>query len=536
VLSNRTVAEVVAAELADSGVDKVFGLPGGEILFFMDALRQRGIDFVLCRHEANAGIMAAVYGKLKRTVGVVLTTLGPGAANLMLPIANSLLDREPLLAISAQIPTSFHKMRTHQLLPLLASFRPMTKFTGELNSFNAQDVLRRAISATLDEPRGPAFLTLSAEDAISAIVSSSVRAGKVGLGQSFSPAEADHAADEVRQALTAAERPIVVVGLGTDPQVSSLLRRWLHRWHLPVAVTPKVKGIVDETDPNFVGVVGGMAMDSAMVAALQQSDLIVGIGLDPAEIDGSWHTELPVLWVLESPWATGLVPWRRLIATSHSGLFERLDGDPPRRWHDPFEEFRRSRSAIYGAPPNGQNTVHPVAVVRALATAMPADTIVTTDVGTHKYLLGQFWPSSHPETFFMSNGLSGMGYGIPAAIGAKLARPQSHVLAVVGDGGFSMNSQELETSVRVNAPIITVVLVDHCYSLIAVGQQNRKLPRYGVDFGPIDTVATAAACGVEAVRVSSEAQLAEVVIRALTTGKGLVVEVPIDAGSYHSLM
>jgi acetolactate synthase-1/2/3 large subunit len=136
----------------------------------------------------------------------------------------------------------------------------------------------------------------------------------------------------------------------------------------------------------------------------------------------------------------------------------------------------------------------------------------------------------------MSNGLSGMGYGLPAAIGAKLARPSSHVLAVVGDGGFSMNSQELETAVRIGASIVTIVLVDRCYSLIAIGQENRNLPRYGVDFGPIDTVATAAACGVEAVRVSSEEQLGEVVSRAVNSGKSLVVEVPIDAESYRSLM
>lgn len=180
--------------------------------------------------------------------------------------------------------------------------------------------------------------------------------------------------------------------------------------------------------------------------------------------------------------------------------------------------------------------MEPTAVVRALAQAVPAETILTTDVGSHKYLFGQFWPSREPLTFFMSNGLSGMGYGLPAAIGAKLARPEVPALAVVGDGGFSMNSQELETARRLGASVITVVLADASYSLIRHGQASRGLPNYGVDFTPIDSVLVAQACGIEAIRATTAAEITAAVRDAVTTNRPLLVEVPVDPDAWHGLV
>lgn len=187
------------------------------------------------------------------------------------------------------------------------------------------------------------------------------------------------------------------------------------------------------------------------------------------------------------------------------------------------------------APParvGAHETMWPVDLVRALASALPPDTIVTTDVGSHKYLFGQFWPSRRPETFWMSNGLSGMAYGLSAAIGAKLARPDAPVLAAVGDGGFSMNAQELETAERVAAPFITIVVEDGSYSLIKLSQQAKKLQPYRVEFGPIDTVKMAEACGVDALRTARPDELAAAATRAVDTGRGLVIAVPVDAGDY----
>lgn len=530
-----TVADAVADELARRGVDRVFGVPGGEVLLLIDALRRHGIEYALCRHEASAGIAAAVYGKLRGTVGVVLATLGPGAANLLLPLANSLLDREPLLAISAQTPASWPPQQTHQKLPLLEALGPVAKAAGPLRAGDCRALVGAAVAAATAEPQGPVFLTLTAEDARAAAADGGDAAGLVRRGEEPLPRlSARAAAGALEARLRSARRPLVVVGLGTRPEAAPPLRAWLGRWRLPFAVTPKAKGMVDEADEAFVGVVGGMALDREVREALAASDLIVGFGLDPAEIDGAWHVELPLLWVLESVWATGVAPAEAVVAVDHLDLLELL-GPPPRSWDDPFAGLRARRRAIPLERPRGRGA-DPVSLVRALSAALPAETIVATDVGAHKYVLGQFWPSRSPQTFLMSNGLSGMGYGIPAALGAKLARPGSPVLAVLGDGGFSMNSQELETARRLGAPFATIVLADESYSLIAVGQERRGLPRYGVDFSRIDAVLTARACGVEALRTDDLGEVAGRVAAALAAGEPLLAEVPIDPAGYRGIV
>jgi acetolactate synthase-1/2/3 large subunit len=342
-------------------------------------------------------------------------------------------------------------------------------------------------------------------------------------------------AADLRARCAMASRPMVLVGLGIEAYNAERLRRWVNDWQLPVAVTPKVKGIVDETLPNFVGVISGMAADGVMVDALKAADLLIGVGLDPVEIDKTWHAELDIQWVLEARNATGAVP-DNVLLVDHSQLLDALtEGPAPKQWGRPFAEYQKKRADLLVGTAGAPNTMWPGDIIRALSSAMPPETIVTTDVGSHKYLFGQFWPSRHPETFWMSNGLSGMAYGLSAAIGAKLARPDVPVLAAVGDGGFSMNAQELETAERIGAPFITVVLEDSSYSLIKLAQENRKLEPYRMDFNPIDNVKMAEACGVEAIRTTSPDELASAVKRAVDGKKSLMVAIPVHYEDYRKL-
>lgn len=534
-----TTAAAVATLLRDLGIDRVFGLPGGEILALIDELRRAGVDFVLTRHEANAGLAAAVYGKLRGQPGVVLTTLGPGAANLMLPVSNAWLDQEPLLAISAQRPSEHPDTQTHQWLPLHDVYRPVTKYCASITPGSVWDVVPRALGACMTRPFGPAYLTLSARDATEAAVARP-RDPVQEATRSTSSEERERAAAAAARLVTQladAKRPLVMIGLGVSSAEAPRLREWLTRWNLPVAVTPKVKGIVDETAPNFVGVIGGMAADQLMCGAIESSDLRIGFGLDPVEIDKTWHAELPIHWVLESPNATGIVPDGAELV-SHAALLDVLLSErPPRGWQDSFADVQRQRREMLGGRSvSPSETMWPGDLIQALATVVPPETIVTTDVGSHKFLFGQFWPSRHPETFWMSNGLSGMGYGISAALGASLARPGVPVLAAVGDGGFSMNCQELETAERVGATFITVVLEDGSYSLIKLAQEGRRLEPYGMNFGPIDTVKIAEACGVEGLRTNDPDKLATAVKRAIAERRSLVVGVPINYADYRRLV
>jgi acetolactate synthase-1/2/3 large subunit len=527
-----TTAGALAKAIAEAGIQRAFGLPGGEVLVLIDELRKAGVDFVLMRHEANAGIAAAVYGKLHRQPGVVIATLGPGAANLLLPVASAYLDQEPLLAITAQLPDDFPASHTHQLLPLHEIYQPMCRVVEKVIDSNVDDVVDRALKACMDRPYGVSYLTLSAREAIKTVSSKGSKFEGAPTRPMANPAA--RAAD-LRARCAMAKRPMVLIGLGVESVNAALLRRWVDEWQLPVAVTPKVKGIVDETSSNFVGVISGMAADGIMVDALKAADLLIGVGLDPVEIDKTWHAELPIQWVLEARNATGVVP-DGVHLVSHAQLLEALlEGPPPRRWDAPFAEFQKQRSDLLIGTAGAPGMMWPGDIIRTLADAMPSETIVTTDVGSHKYLFGQYWPSRHPDTFWMSNGLSGMAYGLSAAIGAKLARPDVPVLAAVGDGGFSMNAQELETAERVGAPFITVVLEDNSYSLIKLSQENKQLEPYRMDFGPIDTVKMAEACGVEGLRTSDPGELGAAVRRALQQKKSLVVGIPVHYADYRKI-
>ena len=530
-----TTAAAVARVIADAGIERVFGLPGGEVLVLIDELRKVDVDFVLMRHEANAGIAAAVHGKLRGQPGVVLATLGPGAANLMLPIANAHLDQEPLLAISAQIPSEFPATHTHQLLPLHDIYKPIAKYVATVTAETVAEVVPHAIAASVERPFGVSYLMLSAREAVKPAPPALAQASSPGAGTTPVRVDARDRAQELIDLLRTSKRPLVVVGLGVDPADAPQLRRWIDDWNLPVAVTPKVKGIVDETSERFVGVVGGMAADGLMCQALESADRLLGFGLDPVEIDKTWHAELPITWILEAPNATGVVrPGASLV--DHDALLEALIGEaPPARWDAPFRTVQEQRRALLQGRPGAADTMWPGDIITALAAAVPAETIVTTDVGSHKYLFGQFWPSRHPSTFWMSNGLSAMAYGLSAALGAKLARPEAPVLAAVGDGGFSMNAQELETAERVGAPFITIVLEDGSYSLIKLAQEGRKLEPYRMDFGRIDTVRMAESCGVEALRTSDPGRMADAVSRAIAKRRSLVVGVPVHYEDYRPL-
>src|SRR5262249_52600360 len=249
--SMPSTAAATARILADTGIQRVFGLPGGEVLVLMDELRRAGVDFVLMRHEANAGLAAAVYGKLRRQPGVVLTTLGPGAANLMLPMSNAYLDLEPLLAISAQVPDDVPASHTHQRLPLHDVYRPIARYGDTVTAAIVFDVVPRALASCMERPFGVSCLTLSAREALEPAAGGTARtvaSGRVSSGV------ARMQADALAGALSGASRPLLLIGLGIDTANAARIRQWGSGWNLPVAVTPRVKGIVDETAANFVGV------------------------------------------------------------------------------------------------------------------------------------------------------------------------------------------------------------------------------------------------------------------------------------------
>ena len=521
-----TLAEEIAAGVREAGIGRAFGIPGGEVLTLIEALERSGTEFVLCNHESSAGMMASAYGQLSGAPGLVLTTLGPGAANLLLPLANAQLDREALVAICGDLSPELPPSHTHQRMDLLGVFGPTTKYVAALRPESGAGDLRAAFAAAGRAPGGGALLTLSTSDAKAPAAVAS--AASESEQASVDPAAA---AGRISAALAAAERPLVLVGRGAEHEGAAALRRWLEGWRLPVAVTPKAKGMVRGDGERYCGVLDGAGLGELMGGLVAEADLIVGLGLDPVELIRPWHASAPLIWVGDCGPGEELDPGAERLAAGVAATVEILSGRAPAaEWADWTAASVAARRALQEDPRRL------TWIAKAIGAALPAEAVVTTDVGSHKCLVAQFLEVEEPGAFLTSNGLSAMGYGIPSAIGAKLACPTRPVLAVVGDGGVAMAAQELETAVRVGAPFVTVALLDTALSLIEQLQRARGLPRAGVDYGSVDVVGLAEAYGARGVIAADPASLTATIGAALDVDRPTVIAVPIDGSGYDGLL
>ena len=526
----------------------MYGLPGGEILEFVEAARKAGIEFILVRHEAVAAFMADVSGQIERKPGVCVSTLGPGAMNLTLGVANAYLDRSPLIAITATMSTASAPYATHQQLDLNAVFRPFTKQTVTLDGVNTAATVRRAWQAAMTPRFGPVHLALPSDVARQADRQAEDPA-MVSLSPEPPPSPRPEAIARMADEIARAKRPIVILGLDLKPSVDPpAVRRFVEALGAPVFTTPKAKGIFPEDHPQFFGVCSGLAADAVIVDFFKGADLLVGVGFDPVESDKVWHQTMKLVSIAPiSIAAAQYKPALELIgdvSASLTALAGRSYG--PLEWtRDDESAFRaRLEATLQGRERQdgqerqeereGQNGLSALAVTRRLRELFPPETIVSTDVGSIKLIVSQAWRSTVPMTFLESNGLSAMGYGLPAAMAAKLAMPDRPVLCTMGDGGFSMVFADLETCVRRRIPFVTVVYNDSALSLIQVAQARRGHPDYGVRYGAVDFAAASAALGAWSRRVATLDELAAAVTEARRLDVPAVIEVPIDPAEYHA--
>ncbi len=526
-----THADVMARTLADHGVKYVFGLPGGEIIAFVDACRRAGLRFLLAGHESSAALMAQVIGQISGIPGVCAATLGPGATNLVTGVANAFLDRSPLLAVTAQIPKSSFNTMTHQRLALDALFAPITKRTVTVGLKDTGELTRECLALAASPRPGPVHLMLPSDVAIQASVSTP-RLVEESRGLASSGLDR---IPELHARIAASQRPLVLVGLGVPPLAAPALRGLIDALQAPFVVTPKAKGILPEDHALFLGVPTGMAMDQQMIETLRAADLVLAIGFDPVECDKTWFADMEVLTIDSVSMAAGDYQPVEVVGEI-STLIHRLTAlvAEQKPWPDDLLQLRRR--AIRQSPRPSSDRVTPMGLIEALRLVFPRDGIVTCDVGSHKLLMGQFWRSYEPGTFFMSNGLSGMGYGIPAAVATQLEYPERAVMAVVGDGGMLMMLHDLVLIRELGLPIVVVVLTDGSLSLIRLAQERRGFPIYGVDFTPPDFSSVATGLGIkgQCAKSIAEAQLA--VEQALENRYALVLDVPVDFREYYELI
>ena len=528
-----SVADIVARVLKDAGVTRMFGLPGGEILDFMEAARRAGIEFLLTRQESTAAFMADVTGQLSGVPGVCVATLGPGAVNMTLGVANAYLDRSPLIAITATHALGAAPYATHQNLDLNAVYRPFTKLALTLEGRDTAAQVARAVEVSLAPRRGPVHIALPSDVARRDAPDDMTRAAAA----SGEPSGYSGSLDAVAAALSAAQRPVAILGLDLDPRRHpGPVREFVEALALPVFVTPKAKGIFPEDHPLFYGVCAGVSGDGTIVDFLGDSDLLLGIGFEPVESDKLWHQAMPLVSVGPRSIAAGAF---RPRAEATGNLGEILD--TLRRQVAPSFQWRPADGAAFrarleavlrpSAPPRGLSGYE---LTRHLRRRFPRETVFTTDVGSVKMITSQAWTSYEPLTFLESNGLSAMSYALPAAMAARLHDSARPVLCTIGDGGLGMTMADIETCVRERLHFTTVVYNDSSLSLIDMAQQRRQLPTLGVRYGGIDFAAAAIAMGAWGRRVRTMGELDAALDDASSVDAPIVIDAIVDPSEYRA--
>ncbi|KPK78520.1 MAG: hypothetical protein AMS25_14970 [Gemmatimonas sp. SM23_52] len=532
-----TCAQDIAQTLSELGVDRVFGLPGGEILDLVDACRAVGIEFVLTRDEATAAFMADVTGQIQRRPSVCMSTLGPGALNMALGVANAYLDRSPVIAITASLAESARPYATHQNLDLNAVYRPFTKLSVTLDGENTAARVRHAHSLAAQPRMGPVHIALPSD-----VARSPERGIEGGSGVRLEPQSSASPSDEdvkrIAAAIRNARRPVVILGLDLDPHEDrGSVQRFVTKLGAPVFVTPKAKGILPEDHALFAGVCAGVAADKVIVEFLGRADLLVGLGFDPVESDKLWHRTMKLISISPVSIAAGaysptdecvsdlgeLLP---ALCEMDLGSCEWLEVEL-NRFREQLDEALRPSQRL-------RSGLSPYEVTQRLRELLPREAIHVTDVGSVKFVTSQVWRTYEPLTFFVSNGLSSMSYGLPGAMAAKLLFPDRVVLCTIGDGGFGMTLAELETCVRHGIHFITAVYNDSGLSLIRVVQEYKGYPDYGVDFGAVDFAAVAEAFGAWSARVDSMDDLDRAVREGLRIRCPVVLDIVIDPTEYRT--
>ncbi len=530
-----THADVMAKTIAKQGVEYVFGLPGGEIVAFIDACRRAGMRFLLTGHESSAALIAQVVGQITGIPGVCAATLGPGATNLVTGVASALLERSPLLAVTAQIPCGIIRTMTHQRFDLNAMFAPITKKSVTVGSEDTEELIDKSLTLAAEPRPGPVHLVLPSDLAVAECDSAVISKEEATKNQPNGSVGLSGKVTEIGARILTSKRPLLIFGLGVTPVAAPAVRGLIETLKAPFLVTPKAKGILPEDHPLFLGVASGMAIDRDVVETIQTADLIIGIGFDPVECDKTWFADADVVSIDSASMSEGSYhPFEALgeITSLLTQLIATISHAKP--W--PKDLLRTRRQAVKRSARPAAKGVSPLGLLEGLRTVFPRGGVATCDVGSHKYLMGQFWPCYAPGTFFMSNGLSGMGYGLPAAIAAQLVYRERAVLAVVGDGGMLMMLHDLALIRELQLPIIIVVLTDSSLSLIRIGMERRGLPAYGVDFRPPDYAAVANSFGIRGEKATTVSEAKTAVERALTKRYPLVLDVPIDFREYYDLV
>lgn len=516
--------------LENEGVDTIFGIPGEENLDVMDALLDSKIRFITTRLELGAAFMADVYGRLTGRAGVCLATLGPGATNLITGVADANMDRAPLVAIAGQAATTRQHKESHQVLELVQMFAPITKYANQiLEPEIIPEVVRKAFKVAQIEKPGASFISLPENIADSPVDNKR----PLKITRPVPPYPPQPQIEEAARLIGSAQRPIIMAGNGViRARASTALIALAEKMQLPVAMTFMAKGVMPFSHPLCLGAVGLQARDY-VACGFDRADIIICIGYDMVEYPPAlWnsgnrgriiHIDSTAAEVDEHyPVTTGVVGD---IGVALARLTEILPKGEKRACptlRDTIVREMETYAEDTGFP------VKPQKIMWDLRQILDAEDIVISDVGAHKMWMARMYQAERPNTCIISNGFAAMGIAVPGAIAAKLACPDRVAVAVTGDAGFMMNSQEIETALRIGTAIVILIWHDDAYGLIEWKQRSRFGRPSHISFGNPDFVKYAESFGARGYRIQSAEELAPTLKAAIASNTVAIIDCPVD--------
>ncbi len=532
-------SDLFVKALENEGVEYIFGIPGEENIDLLDSLKDSKIKLILTRHEQGAGFMAATYGRLTGQPGVCLSTLGPGATNFTTPAAYAQLGAMPMLMITGQKPIKKSKQGRFQIVNIVDMFRPITKYAIQIvNGNNIPSRVREAFRLAMEERPGAALLELpediAAEDCHDRIFN------VVG----FRRPDADTSCIlKAVKLIENAKMPLLLIGAAANrKRTSKALTEFIEQTDIPFFNTQMGKGVVDERHHHYLGT-AALSDNDFLHCAINRADLIINVGHDviekppffmeeggtkvihvnffPAEVDDVYFPQLNIVGDIATS-----------VTKIASHVHDKSNWDLS--YYGRIKEEIKQHLSKYSQ--DNRFPVLPQRVVQIIREELPDDGIVTLDNGVYKVWFARNYKCYEPNTLLLDNALATMGAGLPSAMCAKLVNPDKKVISVCGDGGFMMNSQELETAVRLGLNMVVIILNDSAYGMIKWKQEGMGFDNFGLDYSNPDFVEYANSFGAIGYRPKSDDEFKEVLSRCLNTDGIHVIDLAVDYTMNHSIL
>jgi acetolactate synthase-1/2/3 large subunit len=538
-------SELFIKSLENEGVKYIFGVAGEENLHLLEALRKSTqITYIPVRHEQAAGFMAATYGRLSGKAGVALSTLGPGATNFLTAAAYAKLGAMPMLMITGQKPIRDNKQGSFQIINVIEMFKPITeKATSIAYAHKIPAVIRESMRVAEEERPGPVLIELPKDVALDEV---NDRKPIVFDQKVRRPIAEYKAISKAVEMIQAAKKPILLIGASANRKTTSkMLTEFIEHTKIPFVTTQMGKGIVDERSEYFIGTAALTANDYVH-DAFNASDLIINVGHDVIEKSPFLMSQDDTRQVIHINYFATEVhdyyfPQLEVIGDIANAIWQLKEQIKLQDWD--FSDFKTVRSQLdqnvydktkYDLESSEQSTIKPYHLIGIVRDIMGEADILALDNGMYKLWFARYYKAYHQNTILLDNALATMGAGLPSAIAAKLLYPEKRVVCVAGDGGFMMNSQELETAVRLKLDLVILLLNDNGLGMIKWEQAEKEYGNFGLEHGNPDFVKYAESYGAKGHRAQNNKSLKDLIESSLEMGGVHLIEVPIDYSENHT--